>query len=109
MINIELKGELLCGVLDKMHYGATSYGLVHAFNELYGGKYSCKLLTSFSRVFNAQLQMRGFTLGVKDIVVTPKAEKRRRKIISRIKTVRFHPFRLLSRPIIALIINSQAS
>jgi len=81
------KGELLCGVLDKMHYGATSYGLVHAFNELYGGKYSCKLLTSFSRVFNAQLQMRGFTLGVKDIVVTPKAEKRRRKIISRIKTM----------------------
>lgn len=81
------KGELLVGVLDKMHYGATSYGLVHAFNELYGGKYSCQLLTSFSRVFNAQLQMKGFTLGVHDIVVKSKAEKKRRKIISRIKTV----------------------
>lgn len=84
------KGELLVGVLDKMHYGATSYGLVHAFNELYGGKYSCQLLTSFSRVFNAQLQLKGFTLGVHDIVVKAKAEKKRRKIISRIKTVRIH-------------------
>nr|CAG4642277.1 EOG090X00BV [Evadne anonyx] len=81
------KGELLVGVLDKMHYGATSYGLVHAFNELYGGKYSCQLLTSFSRCFNAQLQMKGFTLGVHDIVVKAKAEKKRRKIISRIKTM----------------------
>ena len=89
------KGELLVGVLDKMHYGATSYGLVHAFNELYGGKYSCLLLTSFSRVFNAQLQMKGFTLGVHDILVKSKAEKKRRKIISRIASVSI-PHHLIS-------------
>jgi DNA-directed RNA polymerase I subunit RPA1 len=28
------KGELLCGVLDKTHYGATPYGLVHCMNEV---------------------------------------------------------------------------
>jgi DNA-directed RNA polymerase I subunit RPA1 len=28
------EGELLCGVLDKTHYGATPYGLVHCVNEV---------------------------------------------------------------------------
>jgi DNA-directed RNA polymerase I subunit RPA1 len=28
------EGELLCGVLDKSHYGATPYGLVHCMNEV---------------------------------------------------------------------------
>ena len=27
-------GELMCGVLDKTHYGATPYGLVHCMNEV---------------------------------------------------------------------------
>lgn len=27
-------GELLCGVLDKGHYGPTPYGLVHCCNEV---------------------------------------------------------------------------
>lgn len=83
------QGELLVGVLDKMHYGATSYGLVHAFSELYGGKYSCRLLSCFSRLFTTFLQLKGFTLGVEDILVTPKADKKRKKILKRLKTVRF--------------------
>jgi DNA-directed RNA polymerase I subunit RPA1 len=28
------QGELLCGVLDKKHYGATPYGLVHCVYEV---------------------------------------------------------------------------
>lgn len=81
------QGELLVGVLDKMHYGATSYGLVHAFSELYGGKYSCRLLSCFSRLFTTFLQLKGFTLGVEDILVTPKADKKRKKILKRLKTI----------------------
>lgn len=81
-------GELLVGVLDKMHYGSTSYGLVHAFCELYGGQYSCKLLSCFSRLFTAFLQIRGFTLGVEDILVTPEADAMRKNILSRLETVR---------------------
>lgn len=81
-------GELLVGVLDKMHYGSTSYGLVHAFCELYGGLYSCRLLSCFSRLFTTFLQLRGFTLGVEDILVTPQADKKRKKILSRLQTVR---------------------
>ena len=81
------QGELVCGVLDKMHYGATSYGLIHSFSELYGGQYSCRLLSSFSRLFTSYLQLRGFTLGVQDILVTRKADKKRSKIIKQLKTV----------------------
>ncbi|XP_034242547.1 DNA-directed RNA polymerase I subunit RPA1 [Thrips palmi] len=76
------QGELLCGVLDKTHYGATPYGLVHCMYELYGGECSSKLLSAFSKLFMAFLQlMQGFTLGVEDILVMEKADKRRSDII----------------------------
>ncbi|XP_046400249.1 DNA-directed RNA polymerase I subunit RPA1 isoform X2 [Ischnura elegans] len=78
-------GELLCGVLDKMHYGATPYGLVHCMNELYGGRVSLDMLSHFSKLFGAFLQMEGFTLGVKDIIVTKVADSKRKKVISKIR------------------------
>ncbi|XP_039753127.1 DNA-directed RNA polymerase I subunit RPA1 [Pararge aegeria] len=75
------KGELLCGVLDKTHYGATPYGLVHCMYELYGGDSSAALLSSFSKVFTFYLQWFGFTLGVKDILVVEEANKKRDEVI----------------------------
>lgn len=75
-------GELLCGVLDKTHYGATPYGLVHCMYELYGGECSSHLLSAFSKLFMMFLQqMQGFTLGVEDILVVKKADKKRSEII----------------------------
>lgn len=71
------KGELLSGVLDKTHYGATPYGLVHCMYELYGGDSSSAVLSSFSKVFTFYLQWIGFTLGVKDILVVDEADKQR--------------------------------
>lgn len=71
------KGELLSGVLDKTHYGATPYGLVHCMYELYGGSSSSALLSSFSKVFTFYLQWIGFTLGVKDILVVAESDKKR--------------------------------
>lgn len=70
-------GELLSGVLDKTHYGATPYGLVHCMYELYGGDSSSALLSSFSKVFTFYLQWIGFTLGVKDILVVDESNKKR--------------------------------
>ncbi|XP_013195797.1 DNA-directed RNA polymerase I subunit RPA1 [Amyelois transitella] len=70
-------GELLCGVLDKTHYGATPYGLVHCMYELYGGDSSSALLSSFSKVFTFYLQWIGFTLGVKDILVVDESDLKR--------------------------------
>ncbi|KAK3927796.1 DNA-directed RNA polymerase I subunit RPA1 [Frankliniella fusca] len=76
------QGELLSGVLDKTHYGATPYGLVHCMYELYGGECSSRLLSSFAKLFMAFLQqMEGFTLGVEDILVVKKADQRRTEII----------------------------
>ncbi|XP_062563264.1 DNA-directed RNA polymerase I subunit RPA1 [Armigeres subalbatus] len=74
-------GELLVGILDKNHFGATPYGLVHCMYELYGGNCSTLLLSSLSRLFTYYLQWEGFTLGVKDILVQKTADKKRAKII----------------------------
>lgn len=57
-------GELLCGVLDKAHFGSSAYGLVHCCYEIYGGETSGKVLTCLGRLFTAYLQLyRGFTMG----------------------------------------------
>ncbi|XP_052901763.1 DNA-directed RNA polymerase I subunit RPA1 [Anopheles moucheti] len=75
------QGELLCGILDKNHFGATPYGLIHCMYELYGGVCSTVLLSSLSRLFTYYLQWEGFTLGVRDILVRAKADRKRTKII----------------------------
>ena len=33
------QGQLLCGVLDKAHYGPTPFGLVHCCQEVYSMNY----------------------------------------------------------------------
>lgn len=75
-------GELLCGVLDKAQIGPTPYGLVHCCFELYGGETSNLLLTSLSRLFTHFLQSEcSFTLGIEDILLTQKAEEKRKKVM----------------------------
>ncbi|KFP68973.1 DNA-directed RNA polymerase I subunit RPA1, partial [Cariama cristata] len=78
------KGELLCGVLDKAHFGSSAYGLVHCCYEIYGGETSGKVLTCLGRLFTAYLQLyRGFTMGIEDILVKPEADHKRQKIIEK--------------------------
>uniref|UniRef100_A0A8B9VRB4 DNA-directed RNA polymerase subunit n=1 Tax=Anas zonorhyncha TaxID=75864 RepID=A0A8B9VRB4_9AVES len=77
-------GELLCGVLDKAHFGSSAYGLVHCCYEIYGGETSGKVLTCLGRLFTAYLQLyRGFTMGIEDILVKPEADQKRQKIIEK--------------------------
>ncbi|KFP41128.1 DNA-directed RNA polymerase I subunit RPA1, partial [Chlamydotis macqueenii] len=77
-------GELLCGVLDKAHFGSSAYGLVHSCYEIYGGETSGKVLTCLGRLFTAYLQLyRGFTMGIEDILVKPEADHKRQKIIEK--------------------------
>ncbi|KAL7035470.1 hypothetical protein ACKWTF_008392 [Chironomus riparius] len=80
-------GELLVGVLDKNHYGATPYSLIHCMYELYGGDVSTKLLSALTRVFTTFLQWEGFTLGVHDILVLGDADKKRREIIENSRNI----------------------
>lgn len=80
-------GELLCGVLDKTHYGATPYGLIHCLFELYGGGCSSRVLSAFGKLFQAYLQISGFTLGIEDILILRKNDKKRREIIDRCRLI----------------------
>ena len=68
---------MLSGILDKNQYGATQYSLIHVFFELYGGTYSGKLLSAFSKIFTNFLHTEGFTLGVRDILVKTDANEKR--------------------------------
>jgi len=79
-------GNLLSGILDKNHIGASTYSLIHCFFELYGGKYSAQLLSAFSKLFTVYLQFDGFTLGVEDILVTNIANCQRQAAINDSKT-----------------------
>lgn len=79
------EGQLLVGVLDKMHYGSTAYGLIHSLYELYGGECSTRALTSLARLFTYFLQWEGFTLGVEDILVFPTHDQRRRDIVEKVR------------------------
>merc|ERR1712156_1311745 len=80
-------GEMLSGILDKNQYGATQYSLVHAFFELYGGTYSGKLLSAFSKIFTLFLHTEGFTLGVRDILVRESANESRKNVMAETKEV----------------------
>uniref|UniRef100_A0A915MIJ9 DNA-directed RNA polymerase n=1 Tax=Meloidogyne javanica TaxID=6303 RepID=A0A915MIJ9_MELJA len=79
------RGQLLCGVLDKAHYGTTQFGLIHCVYELYGPKVAIKMLSCFSRVFTTHLQFHGFSLGVSDILVTKKADAQRKSLIEELR------------------------
>ncbi|GMT13457.1 hypothetical protein PFISCL1PPCAC_4753, partial [Pristionchus fissidentatus] len=81
------QGELLVGVLDKQHYGATQYGLGHCLFELYGHRVGVRVLSCFSRLFTTFLQFHGFTLGVADILVRKDANKERRKAVLESRTI----------------------
>ncbi|QRW08992.1 DNA-directed RNA polymerase III subunit C5 [Ceratobasidium sp. AG-Ba] len=74
-------GELLCGVLDKSQFGASSYGLVHSVYELYGPETAGRLLSILSRLFTKFLQHRAFTCRMDDLALTPEGDARRTKIL----------------------------
>jgi hypothetical protein len=83
---IFVDGELLCGVLDKSQFGATSYGLVHAVYELYGADTAGRLLSILSRLFTKFLQHRAFTCRMDDLALTPEGEKTRRSELEKAKS-----------------------
>lgn len=82
-------GELLVGVLDKTHYGATPYGLVHCMYELYGAEFATRLLSALAKLFTRFLQREGFTLGVHDILTVETADKKRKEIIRKARKIGF--------------------
>jgi DNA-directed RNA polymerase I subunit RPA1 len=76
-------GELLCGVLDKSQIGPSQFGLAHCCYELYGGEMVGKLLSALAKLLTSYLQYHGFTLGVEDILVKPKGDHKRTKLLKK--------------------------
>ncbi|XP_075252575.1 DNA-directed RNA polymerase I subunit RPA1-like [Convolutriloba macropyga] len=73
-------GELLQGVIDKTSIGSAEHSFTHCLYELYGPQTCSKFLSACSKLMTSYLQhMRGFTLGVKDVLCNGDAEKVRRK------------------------------
>lgn len=81
------QGELLSGILDKTHYGSTPFGLVHCTYELYGGVVATKLLNAVGKLFLSFLKTEGFTLGVHDILIRSKPDRKRKKIVEESRKV----------------------
>ena len=73
--------EHLRGTLDKSAFGATDFGLVHAFHEVYGSEKAGELLTALARVFTVFLQSHGFTCGLDDLMLNKEFNKQRRLAI----------------------------
>ena len=73
--------EHLRGALDKNAFGASDFGLVHAFYEVYGSEKAGELLTALARVFAVFLQQHGFTCGLDDLMLNSDFNKRRRVAI----------------------------
>lgn len=74
-------GELLCGILDKAQFGASSYGMVHSVHELYGPEVTGKLLGILSRLFTKFLQHDAFSCGMEDLHLTDKSNSERHELL----------------------------
>ncbi|KAK4692470.1 DNA-directed RNA polymerase I subunit RPA1, partial [Lecanoromycetidae sp. Uapishka_2] len=70
-------GELLCGILDKAQLGPSGGGLIHAVYQAYGHTIAGKLLSILGRLLTKLLNMRAFSCGVADLLLTESGERNR--------------------------------
>lgn len=78
-----LSSYLVTGVIDKAQIGDSAHGLVHGLYELYGGSICGMFLSAISRLLTRFLQMRGFSCRMDDLLLVPKAERARARIIKK--------------------------
>ena len=80
-------GDLLCGILDKAHLGPTGGGFIHAIYEAYGHTIAGKLLSILGRLLTRLLNMRGFSCGIEDLLLTKDGERTRREQLQAANTI----------------------
>ncbi len=80
-------GELLCGILDKAQLGPTGGGFIHSIYEAYGHTIAGKLLSILGRLLTKLLNMRAFTCGMDDLLLTESGETNRREKLLRADTI----------------------
>lgn len=64
------KNEFIKGLVDKNMVGASSFGLIHSFYELFGSSKTRRLFSAITKLCVEFLKLRGFTCGLKDLILT---------------------------------------
>ena len=80
-------GELLCGILDKAQLGPSGGGFIHSVYEAYGHTIAGKLLSILGRLLTKLLNMRAFSCGIADLLLTGSGEKNRWEELKRADTI----------------------
>lgn len=80
-------GYLCHGVLDKKQIGPSSGGFVNGVYEAYGHTVAGRLLSVLGRLLTRMLQIRAFSCGVEDIILTKDGEEKRRQALAGAETV----------------------
>nr|CAH8848798.1 unnamed protein product [Trichobilharzia regenti] len=78
-------GYLVSGMLDKAHIGSSSTGLVHCVYEAYGPESASCLLNGICLLANRFLKFIAFTMGIKDILLSKRADKERDRRFSNLR------------------------
>ncbi|KAI1193393.1 hypothetical protein F5X97DRAFT_314486 [Nemania serpens] len=74
-------GEFITGILDKSQLGPSSGGFIHSIHEIWGPEAAAKLLSCMGRLLTRFLNMRAFTCGMDDLLLTPQGEIKRKEIL----------------------------
>ena len=80
-------GQLITGILDKKQIGATAGGLVHMVYEAWGPTVAGKLMTILGRLLTKFLNMRAFSCGVEDLLLTQSGEETRKEKLAGLKHI----------------------
>lgn len=74
---------LLTGILDKSQIGASEFGLVHCFYELYGPEKTGMLQSALSALLTFFLRDYGFSMGLDACILSREGESKRRRLIEK--------------------------
>ena len=80
-------GNLICGILDKAQLGPSGGGFVHSVYETYGHTIAGKLLSIMGRLLTKLLNMRAFSCGIADLLLTKGGEENRLRELRRADTI----------------------
>ncbi len=89
-------GRMFCGRLNKKVLGTAAGGMVDVLFRDYGSSTTVRWMSELQRLVNAWLLGRGFSVGIKDCMLTIKGEERVRE---RIDTALQHATDLLRQPL----------
>ncbi|KAB8345883.1 hypothetical protein FH972_022938 [Carpinus fangiana] len=80
-------GLLITGILDKKQIGPSKGGLFHAAYETYGPEVCGKLISILGRVLTRMLNVRAFSCGIEDLVMTPEGTESRKERLREASTL----------------------